>query len=164
MSNAETGSFIRPKDARCWALVRLAHEGFMMDKIMRQHKIVEDTVKGLQNKGDLTSNNSNPNSETEEEMAVSIGNESKVEHNYYQPPKQSSNLLPLSILAAGLLTGAGLYLSKDTTVVPPSPAPIVQPIPDQDIGVGFGTPSLIKLEDTEPEQQEEVIEDPKPLN
>lgn len=153
---------IRNKDARNWSLTHLAHRGMMMDKIMRQNKIVENTVKGLQNESGIDTENLD-----EEDMGVNIGNESTTKNYYVEqaapapppqlppqiimpepkaPEPQKTNWLPASILAAGALTGAGLLYSKDNpepTVPPAQPPAVVKPEADYDIGVGFGTPTPI---------------------
>lgn len=153
--------FLKKKDARNAALLRMGHEGVMMEKMMRQNKIVENTVKGLQEQAGYPTSAADPNSPSEEDdMGVNIGNETKTENHYhYQQPAQpqpehqtskQSNLVPAAILAAGALTGAGLYFSK------PDPAPpsqvIVEPSKpnDYDIGVGFDEPEPINIPDLVP--------------
>lgn len=151
--------FLKKKDARNAALLRMGHEAYMLDKITKQDKIVQNTVKGLQEEAGYT-NSADPDSPSEEDdMGVSIGNETKTENHYHyqQPPEpqvnqtnKPNNLIPASILAAGALTGAGLYFSK------PDPAPpsqvIVEPSKpnDYDIGVGFDEPQPINIPDLVP--------------
>lgn len=162
--------FIKDKDARNWFLTRLGHEGMMLDKIQRQNKIVEDTVKGLQEQGGYntskTGNSSENNIAGEEDMGVSIGNETRTENHYHYaapqqpeiPQTQKSNgvsdwKLPAAILTAGALTGAGMYLSKSDGSVhninPPAQQIIMPenrgPVVDTDLGVGFGQPESIDL-------------------
>lgn len=158
--------FLRKKDARNAVLLKQAHEGVMIEKIQRQNKIAENTVKGLQKQaGYNTSSGSGSQSNTEEDdMGVNIGNESKVENHYHypqppEPPKQPQPqveqpkietnkpnwMVPASIVAAGALTGAGIYF-KDTpsqqpqqVIVEPNKGPMI----DTDIGVGFDEPQPI---------------------
>jgi len=113
--------FLEKKDVRNAALLKtIGHEAMVMDKIMRQNKIVENTVHGVQNQSGMDT--SNPSGD-EEDMGVSIGNET---HYHYQqqtpvPPKQDANNtssknnwgIPVSIIAAGAMTGAGLYFKDD---------------------------------------------------
>ena len=157
---------LREKDVRNLALLRIGHEGVMMDKINHQNQAVMDSVKGLQKEAGYEVSKPNPNSSGEDDMGVSIGNESRTEtHHHYQqePDKMSASngneqnkpaasdwKLPASILAAGALTGAGLYLSRDqpsnAIINPPA---VVAPIDrdsaiDTSIGVGFGQPQKIE--------------------
>lgn len=145
--------FLKRRDARNAALIRMGHEGIMMEKHMRQHKIVENTVKGLQEQAGYKTSHNEESSSGEEDMGVNIGNESKTETHYHypQPPQdesdksKSNNWIPASILAAGALTGAGLYFNE-----PPTPQPqqiIVEPQDPTigaDIGVGFDEPEPIE--------------------
>jgi hypothetical protein len=96
--------------AKHWPRVRLGHEGFMLDKIMRQQQFVEQDAKnvmtgkhddttGLPDKGDP--------------MGVKIGDEIH-NHNYPAPPptespakKPASTLLKAATIA-GLLGGPAL--------------------------------------------------------
>ena len=119
--------FLKKKDARNAALLQMGHRAYMLEKTMKQDKIVQDTVKGLQEQaGYKTSADPDSPSEEDDDMGVNIGNETKTEHHYhYQQPEQPvnqtskpSNLIPASILAAGLLTGAGLYFNKQPATPP----------------------------------------------
>lgn len=75
----------------------------MLDKIQRQTKIVEDTVKAQQSEAGIEPSDG-------EEMGVSIGNE-----NHYHG-KQNGWALPMAALLGGAITGASLLygLSQGT--------------------------------------------------
>lgn len=144
--------FLRRKDARNAALLKLGHEAVVMDKYMRQNKIVENTVKGLQEQAGYNTGSDGQSTGEEEDMGVSIGNETRTETHYHYPEQQTSkpnNLLPAAVLAAGLATGAGLYFSRQPdTIIPPAQQVIVEPskspLIDTDIGVGFDEPQQIE--------------------
>lgn len=150
----EKEDWIREKDARNWALTRLGHEGLMLDKIQRQNKIVENTVKGLQKDSNMTASD-----DGEDDTGVSIGNETRTENHYHSAEKKPTTpWLPLSILAAGAMTGAGLYFgnqSDDESVINPEPPRLSQELPEKlDIGVGFGTPQIIPLKEEGSEENQ----------
>lgn len=154
---------LRKKDLRMMGLLRIGHEGVMMDKINRQNRIVEDSVKGLQKEAGYETSQDPSNEDGEEDMGVSIGNETRTEHHYhYEQPKTEEKpvaeenktskwLMPAAILGAGALTGAGIYASKE----PSNPPAVVVPddkdtMIDTDIAVGFGKPQKIESLDLVP--------------
>ena len=78
-----------------WGLVRLGHEGVMLDKIVKQNAIVRQVATGA-----ARGNFDNLDAKEIEEMGVSIGNET---HNHIQ--KTAAGMIPLLATALG---GTGL--------------------------------------------------------
>ena len=122
-----------------WANLRLGHEAMMLDKIQRQNRIVEDTVRGQQK--DLGYEST---LDQDDEMGVSVGN--KITHIHQQEPeKKGSSLIPLAMAAAAGATGLGglgaagaaitYALTKDSTQIILN-EPAVNPGADP----GFGKP------------------------
>jgi hypothetical protein len=116
----------------------------MLDKILRQNKMVEDGVKGLRHENGVGSTYTNADiPHNEEDMGVNIGNESRTENIHYHTQNggfTAGNMLalPLSILLAGVISGAGLYFGlKDNPQEQAKPQ-----TPDSTAGliVDFGEP------------------------
>lgn len=103
-----------------WPRVRLAHEGWMLDKIARQQRIVEVTARNTMT-GNMKDTSGLPIDEEDDRMGVRIGDE--ISNHYYglqrqegtaaeSPPTEDkrslvSKLLPW-ILAAAIPMSAGL--------------------------------------------------------
>ena len=69
--------------AKHWPRVRLAHEGFMLDKIVRQSRIVEQLAQNSMT-GDVENVDAWPGHEGDDDMGVKIGDEI---HYHAAPPK-----------------------------------------------------------------------------
>lgn len=140
---------VDPEVVNLWAMTRLAHEGMMLDKIQRQSRIVEDSVKHLQKEAGISTEEPEPQGDEEsEQMGVSIGN--KVTHQHYYSQKTenettagSNGGLKAAILglAASALLGpaAGVathwFLSEDE---PAETTPSTDTT--SDVTPGFGVP------------------------
>lgn len=107
---------IDPEILEQWAQLRMGHEGMMLDKIQRQNRIVEDTVKAQQQQAGYEST-----VDGDDEMGVSIGNKT---YNIQPVPQQpqviqaptaqkpdliSKIATPLAVMAAGAMTGGGAW-------------------------------------------------------
>lgn len=99
-----------------WGRLRLGHEGMMLNKILRQNRIVEQLA--AQTREGKFSGGQTPSDLEGEDMGVSIGNEI---HNHYEGGRKPTGLLAKLILALSLLAGgagAGVlvneFLSSDS--------------------------------------------------
>jgi hypothetical protein len=93
-----------------WMQTRLAHEGMMLNKILRQNRIVEQLA--AQTREGKFSGGQTPSDLEGEDMGVSIGNET---HNHYEGGPRPIGLLGKLIVAASLLAGgagAGVLISE----------------------------------------------------
>lgn len=130
---------VNPEILDQWAQIRLGHEGMMLDKIQRQNRIVETTVKSMQREAGYTESGSEP--EAADEMGVSIGNRITHEHHYQQTNSGGGMKAALIGLAASALLGpaAGVathFLLSDRST------PVVDTDTDTrtEVTPGFGEP------------------------
>lgn len=82
-----------------WVRTRLGHEGMMLDKILRQNRIVEQLA--AQTRDGKFSGGPIPSVPEGEDMGVAIGNET---HNHYHGTK-SLGLVGKLVLATSLVLG-----------------------------------------------------------
>ena len=93
---------LREKFLQNWMDTRLSHEGMMLGKIQRQNHIVEQLA--AQTRDGNFSGGPVPSVPEDEEMGVSIGNET---HNHYQRGRPLGTLGKLIVAASLLAGGAG---------------------------------------------------------
>jgi hypothetical protein len=104
----------RQKFLRNWMNTRLGHEGMMLDKILRQNRIVEQLA--AQTRNGKFSGGPTPSVPEGEDMGVSIGNE--IHHHYGSKPQATvkpPSVLGKLLVAASLLAGgagAGVLASQ----------------------------------------------------
>ena len=100
--------------AKNWGRLRLGHEGFMLDKIMRQQRFVEQDARNAMT-GDTNGDEYLPDPDGDDAMGVNIGDHihyhTAPESKEAQPEQQQPRAAPATgkakaaLLAAGLATG-----------------------------------------------------------
>jgi len=115
--------------AKHWARVRLGHEGFMLDKIQRQSRIVEQLAKNAMT-GDSQATDAWPGNDGGDAMGVNIGDH--IHYHYAdqetetpqqaetQQPTQSSWKTKAAIATALLAGGTGVGAMTQAWLQPPA--------------------------------------------
>lgn len=162
-SNSDDPLFQEPIQPKTWQekavnrqiLIRQAHEGMMLGKIMRQNKIIEDQVRS--SVGEL---NDGEGGDMDDDMGLNIGNETHYHYQTSQPqsPSQPStnsgepstlSRIAYAALAAAAIGGPAVtwwaMSGEDNATIPQPPAAVGADTDTlTDVVPGFGVPQNVE--------------------
>ena len=122
--------------AKHWPRVRLGHEAFMLDKIQRQTRIVEQLAKNAMT-GDDTNTDEWPGSDGDDAMGVKIGDTTINYHYPATPPQQ-----PVQTATPTPMPDTPATQPTPTASVAPERSKIWQTLAIAAIGGGLGAGAM----------------------
>ena len=122
--------------AKHWPRVRLGHEAFMLDKIQRQTRIVEQLAKNAMT-GDDTNTDEWPGSDGDDAMGVKIGDTTINYHYPATPPQQ-----PVQTVTPTPMPDTPATQPTPTASVAPERSKLWQTLAIAAIGGGLGAGAM----------------------